>query len=370
MIACTNCAKPYPEQGAPYCCPNCGGVFDYTAGLLYDPSSVERGKPGIWRYAHSFNLAHGAAEVSLGEGNTPLVWTEAFGRQIALKCEHQNPSGSFKDRGSAVLAAFLQQRGATQIVEDSSGNAGASIAAYAARAGMHARIYIPDSASGPKRTQIEAYGAEVVRVMGPRSNASRALQRALEGQAAAPAYASHAYLPFNLAGYATAAYELYEQLGEAPGCILVPAGQGGLLLGMGRGFEALMTAGIISRMPMMVGVQARACAPLWAIFEYGRDGLNWTAEAPTLAEGIRVLQPVRGDAVLSLLDRFQGRLVAVDEDEILPGRDALARRGFYVEPTSAVVWGAIHQLLEVAPEPIVAVLTGAGLKSPQIRHPG
>jgi threonine synthase len=376
MIACTNCGKPYPQQGAPYVCPNCGGVFDYAGVLPYDPSSIDRSKPGIWRYAHSFGLAQGAAEVSLGEGNTPLVWTEAFGRRIALKCEHQNPSGSFKDRGSAVLTAFMLQRGSTHIVEDSSGNAGASIAAYAARAGMHARIYVPDSASGPKRTQIEAYGAEVVRVMGPRSNATRALRQALDRQpgaapgGAAAAYASHAYLPFNLAGYATTAYEIYEQLGEAPGCIVAPAGQGGLLLGIGRGFEALKAAGIITRIPVLAGVQARACAPLWAVYEFGRDGLSWAAEAPTLAEGIRVLQPVRGDAVLSLLDRCQGRLVAVDEDEILPGRDALARRGFYVEPTSAVVWGAIHQLLEKAPEPIVAVLTGAGLKSSEIRHPG
>jgi threonine synthase len=373
MIACTNCSKPYPEQGAPYCCPQCGGIFDYTGVLPYHPALIDLGKRGIWRYCHSFGLPADAPEISLGEGNTPLIWAEAFGKPVALKCEHQNPTGSFKDRGSALITAFIRQREATHLVEDSSGNAGASIAAYAARAGIHARVFVPDSSSGPKRMQIEAYGAEVVRVMGPRSNAAKAVRSAVDAPAdgaenkRAPVYASHAYLPFNLAGYATAAYEMTDQLGEAPGSVVVPAGQGGFLLGMARGFEALISAGIITRMPILVGVQARACAPLWAVFEFGRDGLSWTAEAPTLAEGIRVLQPLRGDTLLKLLERYQGRLVAVDEEEILPGRAELARRGFYVEPTSAVVWGALAQLAASMPEPIVAVLTGAGLKAPDSR---
>ena len=375
MITCINCSQPYPTQGVPYHCPNCGGLYDYATPLIYDPAQVDRQQPGIWRYRHSFGLPADTPAISLGEGDTPLVWIEAFGAPVAVKGEYQNPTGSFKDRGSAVIAAFLRQRQATHAVEDSSGNAGASFAAYAARASIHARLFVPDSASGPKRMQIEAYGAEVVRVMGPRSNAARAVQRAVEPQVGsqeespAPVYASHAYLPFNLAGYATAAYELAAQLGEAPGSLVAPVGQGGFLLGLARGFEALIAAGIITRMPRLVGVQARACAPLWALFTFGRDGLSWTAEAPTLAEGIRVLQPVRGDALLNLLAKYQGLLVAVDEEEILPGRDALARRGFFVEPTSAVVWGALAQHASRLPEPIVVMLTGAGLKAPDSRNP-
>jgi threonine synthase len=233
-------------------------------------------------------------------------------------------------------------------VEDSSGNAGASFAAYAARAGLKARVYVPDSASGPKRAQIEAYGAEVVRIMGPRSNTAEAVRRAADDGAV---YASHAYLPFNLPGYATIAYELAEQLGEAPGTVITPAGQGGLLLGIARGFEALLKAGVIERMPVLVGVQARACAPLWALLSYGRAGLAWVAEANTLAEGIRISFPLRGDAVLETLSQHKGTILAVDEEEILPGRKALASMGFYVEPTSAVVWGALEQISDQAAEP-------------------
>jgi len=367
-IQCTNCRQLYPHQGLPYKCPSCGGLFDYAAPLAYDPGQVDPRQPGIWRYRHSFGLPEDIDPVSLGEGNTPLVWAEAFGLPVAFKCEYLNPSGSFKDRGSAVIAGVLRWRGASHAVEDSSGNAGASFAAYAARAGVRARIYAPDSASGPKRYQIEAYGADLVRIMGPRSNAAKAVLRLVEagGESGepAPAYASHAYLPFNLPGYATLAYELVDQMGGAPGSLVLPVGQGGLLLGVGRGFQALGAAGVIDRLPVLVGVQARACAPLWALYTYGPAGLGWAAEAPTLAEGIRVLQPLRGDAVLNCIAAHQGIVVAVDEEEIIPGREQLAHRGLFVEPTSAVVWGALAQLVGKVPEPIAVVLTGTGLKAP------
>lgn len=365
MIACTNCRQPYPAQGTPYRCPNCGGLFDDLAPPTYDPSRIEPRQPGIWRYRHTFGLPEGAEPVSLGEGNTPLVWAEAFGIPVAFKCEYQNPTGSFKDRGSAVIAGFLRYRGVRQVVEDSSGNAGASLAAYAARADLKARLFIPDSASGPKRLQIEAYGAEVVRILGPRSNASQAALKAVEAASgdASLAYASHAYLPFNLPGYATLAYELVEQMGQTPGSLILPVGQGGLFLGIWRGFLALQAAGLIDRLPRMIGVQARACAPLWALYAYGAAGLSWAAEAPTLAEGIRVLHPLRGDAVLQAVDESKGEMLAVDEEEIMPAREQLARRGLYVEPTSAVVWGALAQVVGKTPEPIAIVLTGSGLKS-------
>ncbi len=359
MIQCTNCRLPYPEQGMPYRCPRCGGLFDFASAWDFDPAQVDSTQPGIWRYRHTFGLPVEAPSISLEEGNTPLVWGQAFGKRVAFKCEYQNPTGSFKDRGSAPIVSFARWRGVDSAVEDSSGNAGASFAAYAARVGLKARVYVPDSASGPKRAQIEAYGAEVVRIMGPRSNTAEAVRQAAEDGAS---YASHAYLPFNLPGYATTAYEIVEQVGAAPGTVIVPAGQGGLLLGMTRGFEALHRAGTIENMPVLIGVQARACAPLWALLNYGRAGLAWVAEADTLAEGIRVTFPLRGDALIQALAEYHGTILAVDEEDILPGRKALAGMGFYVEPTSAVVWNALEQVSGQASEPVVLVLTGSGLK--------
>ncbi|HJW91264.1 MAG TPA: pyridoxal-phosphate dependent enzyme [Anaerolineales bacterium] len=313
----------------------------------------------MWRFRHAFGLPEGTPVVSLGEGETPLVWAEAYQRRTAFKLEYLNPSASFKDRGSAPLLAFLLGRGVAAAIEDSSGNAGASFAAYAARAGIQAQVFIPDSASGPKRRQIEAYGAQVVRILGPRSNAAHAARREADNGAV---YASHAYLPFNLPGYATLAYELVDQLGTAPGTVILPAGQGGLLLGIARGFQALRRAGVISQIPRLVGVQARACAPLWAVDQFGAEGLAWVSESQTLAEGIRVRYPLRGDAVLQAVKASLGAILAVDEEDILPGRDELAHRGFYVEPTSAVVWAGLAQLDRSFPDPVVTVLTGSGFK--------
>ncbi len=359
-IHCTNCRRPYPSDGVPYRCSACGGIFDFLSNFHYEPEKIEPGLPGIWRYRHTFGLPTEAPVISLGEGRTPLVWKSIMDRDIAFKLEYANPSGSFKDRGSAVLVSFLKTRCVQAAVEDSSGNAGASFAAYAAHVGIQASIYIPEYSSGPKRAQIESYGAEMVSIAGPRSKAAEAVRCAADAGAV---YASHAYLPHGLAGYATIAYELAEQMEQPPATIISPVGQGNLLLGIGRGFDALRNCGWIKKSPLLVGVQALACAPLWAVHHYGAAGLSWATEGRTLAEGVRVKYPLRGDAVLHQVETTQGTFVAVDEDHILPGRDQLNRLGLPVEPTSALVWDALEQVLSQLPEPVVVILTGAGFKS-------
>jgi len=360
MIRCAKCQKPYPDDSPPYRCPDCGGAFDFCDPPRFDPRQIEPRLPGIWRYRHTFGLPTDAPIISLGEGDTPLVWAKAYGREVAFKLEYLSPTGSFKDRGTALLVSFLRSRGVDEAVEDSSGNAGASFAAYASRAGMKARIFVPEYASGPKREQIAAFGAEVTPVPGPRSNAARAVRQAAEQGAV---YASHAYLPQGLPGFATIAYELTERLGQAPGSVVAPAGQGSLLLGMGRGFAALREAGVIENLPVLVGVQAAACAPLWARFRHGPSGVENVEEGETRAEGVRILQPHRGEEISKWVTSTRGSFVAVAEERILPGRDALARQGFYVEPTSAIVWDALAQVITEVPEPIVVILTGSGLKS-------
>ncbi len=356
---CSNCHRAYPEKGAPYRCLHCGGVFTLDGLLKFSIDQIEPGLSGIWRYRHSFGYPT-APVIYLGEGDTPLVEGTGFGRKIAFKLEFLNPTGSFKDRATAPLASFLLARGITEAVEDSSGNAGASFAAYAARAGIRSRVFVPDYASGPKRRQIEAYGAELVPVAGPRSEAAAAVRKAAEESAV---YASHAFLPFGLPGIATIAYELYEELGDAPGTVIAPVGHGSLLLGIAQGFSALKATGIIKNQPRLVGVQARACAPLWALSIQGAAGLAWVTEGETLAEGVRVLQPLRGDELLRAVEASGGCFVAVEEKQILPARDSLARAGLFVEPTSAIVWAALQEIAQDLPEPIVLVLSGSGLKA-------
>jgi threonine synthase len=358
-VLCTACGNDYPESGTNFRCPICGGLFDYAGLFRFYPEEVDGSQPGIWRYRQAFGLPSHLEPVSLGEGNTPLVWAQVHNRRIAFKCEYTNPSGSFKDRGSTIIAAWLKWHGVTDAVEDSSGNAGASFAAYAARAGIKARIYVPGYATGPKRRQIEAYGAEIVSINGSRSDVSAAVMKVAE---TGTAYASHAFLPFNLPGYATIAYEIVEQLGQLPGAVIVPAGQGGLLLGMARGFSAFRGKEKLYARPRMIGVQVRACAPLWSMYMADMEAPEVIGEHYTLAEGVKVRNPLRKDAVLSAINNSGGTISIVEENEILIGRNALARLGFYVEPTSAIVWSALVRLLEILPDPVVVILTGSGLK--------
>jgi threonine synthase len=338
-------------------------MLDLAAPLVYDPALVDRspGVPGLWRYRHTFPLPREAEPVTLGEGGTALVPVQIQGQTVHLKLEYTQPTGSFKDRGMAVMLTALRAAGISEAIEDSSGNAGAAFAGYAARAGVRARVFVPAAASGPKRAQITAYGAEIVAIDGPRSAAADA---ALAAAKAGAYYASHIYNPIGLAGKATAAYELYEQLGDAPGTVVLPLGHGTLLLGLQRGFQSLLTAGLIRQLPRLVGVQAMPCAPIWAAHRYGRDGLAWVTEGSTVAEGVRVVRPLRGDAVMAAIRESGGDILAVEDADTLAGHNELARLGFYVEVTSALVWPALLQVIAAgSASPVVAVLTGSGLKN-------
>ena len=355
-ITCTSCKKPYPDRGLPYLCPQCGGIFEWTGLPDFRAEDIEPNLPGIWRYWRLFGNEIKKHFVSLGEGNTPLIPGNAFGKRVGWKLEYINPTGSYKDRGSAVLMGYIKSRGVDNIVEDSSGNAGASFAAYASRAGVKSRVYVPKNASGPKLRQIESYGSELVVVDGPRSAAARAV---LKDVAQGHVYGSHAYLPFGMLGNATIAYELLAEMDTLPGTIIAPVGHGSLLLGVINGFEILKQSGAISHIPAYVGVQAAACAPIWAEFTGNKIDVK---EGETLAEGVRVKQPVRSQALLRAMHGKDDRFVLVEEDQILSGRDALARQGFYVEPTSAIVWNAFQQIASKVPEPVVVLLTGSGFK--------
>jgi len=219
-------------------------------------------------------------------------------------------------------------------------------------------VYVPSSAAGPKLAQIERFGVEVVPVPGPRQEAANAV---LAEAAHGSVYASHAYLPHGLAGIATIAYELIEQLGQVPGTVVAPVGHGGLLLGIVLGFQALLAAGEIKSLPQFVGVQAAENAPLWA----AAKGQNYRAGS-TIAGGIAVSEPVRAPELLDLYRQGAVDLVTVPEDEIRAGQQALARQGIDAEPTSAVVVDACRQLFARGEShsggPVAAVVSGHGLK--------
>jgi len=341
VYRCLACQARQPLSFTGWKCPACGGLLDLSEPARFDPGQIDSHHYTLWRYRHSFPLPIGAEAVTLGEGLTPLVPVTMNGRTVHFKLEFTNPTGSFKDRGMTVVLSAIRAIGVTAALEDSSGNAGASFAGYAARARVRASVYVPASASGPKLTQIAAYGAEIHAIEGPRSNAAEAAQRAAT---TGLYYASHVFNPLGLAGQATAAFEIWEQLGRLPEAVVLPVGNGTLLLGLQRGFKALVAAGLGQRLPRLVGVQALACAPLWAQHHHGSAGLAKVSEGATLAEGIRVFRPARAEAILAAIRDSGGTLLAVDEPAIEAGRPELARLGLYAEFTAAIVWEALKHV--------------------------
>lgn len=317
----------------------------------------------LWRYRKAL-LVDAAHAVTLGEGWTPLVSGEWEGVPVQFKLEFVMPTGSFKDRGMTVMVSYLKSRGVTEVLEDSSGNAGASLSAYCARAGMHCRILVPETASYPKIAQIAACGADVVTVRGSRqdvADAALAMSREIF-------YASHNWQPFFAEGTKTLAYELWEQLDfRVPDNIVVPVGYGANVLGCARGYSELLRTGEIARMPRLYGVQAANCAPYYAAFRAGVEHFVPAPVGPTVAEGIASSKPTRMREVLAPVRASGGEIVAVTEDEIVRALAALARKGFYVEPTSAAAAAGLSQLIRRGAiqrgETTVLVLTGSGLKA-------
>ena len=344
---------------------HCGAplVLDYPAKL--DVEAARRAPRGIWRWAGALPPIAEAHRVTLGEGDTPLVAATWAGTPVHFKLEYAGPTGSFKDRGVAVLASWVQSQGVARVTEDSSGNAGASLASYCARAGIRCDLYAPEGASAGKLLQARASGARVTTVPGPREGVARAAQDA----AAGGCYASHNWSPFFVEGVKTYAFELWDQLGgRAPDAVVVPCGFGSLVLGAWAGFRALAEAGAADRMPRIIAVQAANCAPVAAAFRDRLDGVPGVVSKGTMAEGIACPRPVRGPQVMQALWESKGEAVEVSEDEIGAACRDLARLGFFVEPSGAAAAAGLRRMMErgawPAGQTAVVLLSGSGLKTP------
>jgi threonine synthase len=275
-----------------------------------------------------------------------------------------NPTGSFKDRGASVMLSLLRAQGIQHVLEDSSGNGGAAVAGYAAAGGMKATIMTPASTSPGKTVQMRAYGAEILLIPGSRQDIADAAER----EAANIFYASHNWHPFFLQGTKTLAYELWEDLGFcAPDIVIVPCGAGSNVLGCAIGFDELLRAGEITRLPRIFAIQPENCGPIAAAFLGGTDSEVITPILPTIAEGTAIAKPIRRREVIAALRESGGGAVLVSEGSIERALIDLARTGVYVEPTSAQVAAGFGQLLsegKIGPrETTVLVMTGSGLKA-------
>ena len=343
--------------------PDDGGYVNLTAGTGLSPDDIDRSENSLWRYGAAVRLPR-PPETTLGAGWTPLLKTNWNGRPVHMKADHLMVSGSFKDRGTSVMLNYLKQAGVTAILEDSSGNAGASAAAYAAALDLDCRIMVPASAPTAKKVQMATMGAEVVAIAGTRDDVADAALAASE----TTFYASHNHQPFFLEGTKTVAFELWEQLGfRAPDCVIAPLGQGSNIIGSHIGFTELLAAGQIDRLPRSCAVQAAHCAPYHAAFLSGDETIQPFPAQPTIADGIASATPVRLPEVLAAVRDSGGTIITASEDEIVQGFSQLARQGFFVEPTTGAVGAGLTKLIAqdaIRPEETVsAILTGSGLKA-------
>ena len=352
-LRCSQCGTDFREELQRWRC-DCGGALD----LVFEPDirGFNRGRDWtIWRYFDALPIESEDDVVTLGEGLTPILPVEIDSCPVLFKQEQIFPTASYKDRGAAVLVSRMKELGVTECVEDSSGNAGAAIAAYCARSGIDCRIYVPEYASGGKLAQISSSGAEIIKIPGSRQDVARA---ASEG-ARTRYYASHCWNPYFLHGTKTFAFELWEQLDRrVPDALVLPVGHGTLLLGAELGFRELRRSGLVSRLPRLVAVQAANCAPLCT------DDPAY-APQPTLAEGIAIAAPARGRQIREAVRTSGGRFIAVEESEIIEALRMMGRRGFILEPTAAAAVAGVMRYLREAPadELVVSAFTGHGLKT-------
>jgi len=357
---CRDCGKTFAGHEPIWCC-DCGGLLDLQIVASFDRTALASRPPGMWRYREALPLSPGVEAVSLGEPMTPLVSLD-LGHPVWVKQDQLFPTGSYKDRGAAIMISNAHALGIERVVEDSSGNAGCAVAAYCARAGISCEIYVPADTSPAKLAQIEAYGAMLVRVPGSRQDTAEAVMEAAQ----TTYYASHSWNPYFFHGTKTFAYEVCEQLGwAAPDSVVLPVGNGTLLLGVAIGFRELAGAGVISAAPKLIGVQAAACAPLYDAFQRGLARLAPATPGHTIAEGIAIAAPVRGEQILSVVRESGGTILQVSDNEIEAALRDMLRRGFFIEPTSAATIAGLYRYLEDAAgdECIVSVFTGHGLKA-------
>jgi threonine synthase len=360
-IKCSICCRSSPNL-LDFKCPSCGQPLDVQLYIDFEAEEIQKRDHTAWRYARLFPYVKETEIITLGEGWTPLV---KFSDGLYFKLDHLNPTGSFKDRGSTVLISALHKlvkKARGYISEDSSGNAGASLAAYAARAGLKAMVHVPKNVSGPKLNQIGFYGAEVVKVSGSRNKVAEEAQKREKRKF----YVGHILHPLFRDGIRSLAYEIVEQLGwHVPQRIYLPVSAGTLFLGVISGFKHLVESNVIETIPKMVACQTKQVSPLYHRFKK----LSYTPpqRITSVADALVSVNPPLLDLMVKRLREANGDAVIVDEAEIFNAFIELARKGFFVEPSSAVAYAAYKKQLKNKEAPkydkTVIILTGTGLKT-------
>ena len=353
-ILCNDCGKM--AEPLAWFCADCGGSLDLANLPAFEVDSIKGGDFSLWRYGAMLPVVK---RFSLGEGMTPLVPLRVAGDQFYAKLDYLNPTGSYKDRGTTTMLNYLAGHGVQEVIDNSSGNAGASISAFASLADMKATIYVPAAtAIESKKRLIRSFGGTIVEAQDHTA--------AVYAEAERTTYASHAWSPYFVLGQMTAAWETWEQLGrQAPDAVATPVGHGGLFLGFYRGFKALYEAGLIDNLPRMIAVQSSGVDPIVRAWESGSSEPAIITPGHSVADGILVDAPVRGRQILAALKETDGFALRVENEVIEAAQQQMTRMGLIIEMTSAVTAAAlptIRQRLGQEAQLVIA-FTGNGLKN-------
>ena len=373
---CSNQVKPSLR----YTCPRCGNLVNisYDYDSMRDRFTSVLGQLGplsVWRYANLLPVSKDNA-VSIGEGGTGLPRSRRLGqdlhlRELYFKNEGQNPTGSFKDRGMTIAVTRAIEITAKSVVCASTGNTSASMAAYAAKAGLRAEVLIPKGkiAKG-KLLQAIVHGAKIVELKGNFDNALRKARAIVEKNNRI--YLANSLNPYRIEGQKTIVFEVWEQLGhKVPDYLLVPVGNAGNISAIWKGFKELIRLRITNRAPRLIGVQAAGAAPIAKAYSQGVETVKFLENPETLASAIRIGAPARWKGALSAVRESKGAMLTVGDCEILHAQRLLAdHEGIFAEPASAASLAGLIRVRKTgligANDRVVCIVTGHGLKDQKI----
>ncbi len=377
ILRCTRCGKTYDPNELNTVCPACKGVLyaEYDIEKVKERLTwdVIKSRPrtlGLWRYYELLPVRRRENVVSLGEGATPLLKAAGLGKALGLsnlyiKDESLNPTGTFKARGVAVALSKGIELGVRKFAMPSAGNAGAALAAYAAKAGVESVIYAPKSTPIAMITEIRAYGARLTLVEGSISDAARELSKREKDVFDITTMKE----PYRVEGKKTMGFEIVEQLGRAPDVVIYPTGGGTGLLGIWKGMLELREAGLLKdeSMPRMVAVQSTGCNPIVEAFRKGWEEVKPPSNPQTIAAGIRVPKPYADYLILKVLRESGGLALEVTDAEIIEAVKEMARfEGLLPCPEGAATLAGLKKMVNAGQidksEEVVLINTGSGLK--------
>ncbi len=356
MLRCIDCRGIFEEEDI-YTCPKCNGLLEVVVDVSNADFKLNGENVKVWKYKSLLPVK--IKPITLHEGGTPLYDLD---KNVFIKHEGMNPSGSFKDRGMTVGITKAIELEKKSVACASTGNTSASMAMYAARAKLNAYILLPaGKVALGKLAQALMHNAKVIAIKG---NFDQALRLVREICMKKGFYLLNSVNPFRLEGQKTIAFEIVDQLGYSPDAVFVPVGNAGNISAIYKGFKELKEAGYIDDIPRMIGVQAKGANPIYRAFKEGKRDIDPVLNPETIATAIRIGIPVNAKKALNAIYESKGFVMEVSDEEIVQAQKILAKNGIGVEPASASSYAG-YLKCEKDFESVVCIATGHLLKDPE-----